>query len=142
MCKHLNIDATNLCCWWCLTLMIERCRWLYAMIVYCSYWLSLVLVWMSDISWRVVLPEFSKWADWSSLWIDYMDWLHFIKQQHREMFKVLKIILGCLICIEVQKGHMMDTMFQHVGATSGPCAIGEVCNQVCIWQVCIRQSQC
>lgn len=37
----------------------------------------------------------------------------------RSVFKVFKISLACLSCIEVQKGYMMDVMSQHVGKTFG-----------------------
>lgn len=43
------------------------------------------------------------------------------------MLRVFKIYLACLRCKEVKKGHMYDTMSQHVGTTYGPCATGYYC---------------
>lgn len=58
-----------------------------------------------------------------------LDWLHFAKQQHREVFKVFKINLAYVSCIEVQKGHMLDAMSHHVGTTPRSCII---CHCYCI----------
>lgn len=52
-----------------------------------------------------------------------LDLMHFAKQQHREVFKFSKLLQDDF---QVQKGHMLDVVSQHVGTTSEPCSIGQI----------------
>lgn len=110
-CIELRCD-TMLQLWW-KVLLMKVCT----QIVFC--WMSLVLIeWVLSILKSYFAIIFQK-----GRLMFLLNWLHFTKQKHGEVFKFSELIQDDFL---VHKGYKLDTMQQHMGTTYGPFSIGQI----------------